>query len=145
MRLSYHVTLSAVVSAIFFACTRSMFGSMSCFLSGIFIDLDHILDYSLYRKKICLSYKEMWHHCQTEVDGFIIIALHSYELMLILWVAAFVKNADIFVWGILIGFTTHILSDRFFNSLRPGAYFFIYRLLRRFDRSKILKEGYPRI
>lgn len=139
MRLSEHVVLSAVVSVVVWAATKSPELTVSCFLSGIFIDLDHLYDFYVAKKRLTFSHKELVQYCVKEKAGQLILFLHSYELFAILWIlAAVFKMGDLYL-GTLIGMTIHMIADQIFNPLKkPWGYFFIYRYKLGFEKKAIL-------
>ncbi|MBN1870295.1 MAG: hypothetical protein JW847_06970 [Candidatus Omnitrophica bacterium] len=142
MRPINHVLISAGVTAIFSVWVRSWTAIGACFLSGIFIDLDHHLDYYLAKKKIPFNYKKLDHFCKKEREAKIYLFLHSYEFLALLWVTIFLFKLNVIWIGIAVGCTTHVLCDEVANPLRPLSYFFTYRFLIGFKREYFFKKGY---
>ena len=139
MRPVYHVIVSGGVSAIFALWVKSKMAILACFLGGIFIDLDHHLDYFLVRKELPLSYKKLVNFCEKD-QGALHLYLHSYELLILMWICIYCFSpADIWV-GIAVGFTTHIFCDELANPFRPMAYFLTYRIKHKFNRKMLFKE-----
>ena len=85
MKPSYHVLVSAGVSAGYWYYFKSWPAALACFLSGIFIDIDHYLDYYLARKKIPWRYSDLCDFCRYEEKGKIYLLFHSCELIIFLW------------------------------------------------------------
>ena len=135
-----HVVASGVTSVLFAFLTRSWVGTMACFLSGIFIDLDHLLDYCIFRKKMCWSIKELEDFC-FERTGKIYLILHSYELMAILWVTVYYFGMQPVWFGIIFGMSVHMLLDQIINPVHPLAYFLFYRLKIGFTKAIFFNEG----
>lgn len=52
MKLHNHIVVSTIISGVSQYIFNSWQMSITVFLSGIFIDLDHLLDYFIYEKKI---------------------------------------------------------------------------------------------
>lgn len=139
-----HVAASAVVSAVFALYSRSPEGTIACFLSGIFIDLDHFVDYWIAKRKLIFSYPELYAFCANEKTGRLHLFLHSYELHALMWAAVYFGKAS-FLWqGLAVGMTSHLFLDQIFNPLRPFVYFFIYRLKHGFHKKCIFTEEYYR-
>lgn len=133
MTLKQHTVGSAITSAVFFAFTKSWEGTLTCFLSGIFIDLDHVLDFWLVRRKISVTYREVVEFC-FDREGKIYLFLHSYELLAVLWAAFFMLGMPPVLGGIASGMSVHTALDQIVNPVYPLAYFFFYRL----------KMGFPK-
>ncbi len=135
-----HVIASTVVSGAFYAATHSWEGTVGCFLSGIFIDIDHHFDLWIYKRKPLWSLKDLYHFCDVEKGGKLHLVFHSYELLLILWVCLVVFKMDLLWWGIAVGMTVHILFDQFTNSLKPLVYFLSYRMRHGFSKQCVFPE-----
>ena len=138
-----HVIISGGVTAAFAYWVQSLPGVIACFLSGIFIDLDHHLDYLIVRKKIPFSYNKLVDYLKNDHKAPIYLFFHSYELLALLWLGIFYLNLDVVWLGIAVGCTTHILCDEFANPLRPLAYFLTYRIWHKFNRKMFFKKGHP--
>ena len=60
MKPEYHIIVSAAVSSGVYFYFNSFWAALISFSSGIFIDLDHILDYTLQNKKISLRFRDYY-------------------------------------------------------------------------------------
>ena len=136
MKLHNHILASTTVGGISYYIFGSWQISVTVFLSGIFIDLDHILDYFLYEKKIKLDIKDFFYKCEALILNKVYLLLHSYELIIILAILAYFTN-DYIVLGLLIGFGTHIMLDLVANKVHFLGYSFIFRLINKFNSKKI--------
>ena len=137
-----HAAISGVVSISFLAVTSSWLGSWACFLSGIFIDIDHIFDFWLDKKKFLFSYKDLFNFGTRERAGRLILIFHSYELLAVFWIAIFLFHLNAVCLGIAWGATTHLLSDQWANPIKPTGYFFYYRFKWGFAKKYILKRKF---
>lgn len=140
MRPINHVIISGGVSAIFAVWARSWGPVCACFLSGIFIDLDHHLDYLIAKKKIPFRYKDLIDFFHNERESRIYLFLHSYEFLFVFWVSIFIFNLNMVWLGAAVGFTTHVFCDEIANPLKPMAYFLVYRAKNRFEREHFFKK-----
>ncbi len=140
MKPTHHVIISGGVSAALAIWVKSPPAIMACFLSGIFIDLDHHLDYWLERKELPLSYKKLCDFCHSDYESKLRLVLHSYELLILLWVSIYYFSLSTVWVGVALGFTTHIICDEIANPVRPLAYFLTYRIKHNFNRRKLLKK-----
>jgi hypothetical protein len=145
MKPTHHVIISGGVSAVFGFWIQSWSAVFACFLSGIFIDLDHHLDYWLIKKEIPLSYKKLLHFCHQEPDARLYLFLHSYELIFIFWACIYYFEWNAVCLGVAVGVTAHIICDEIFNPMRPLAYFLTYRIKHGFERRSLLKKVSPSV
>jgi len=142
MRPTHHAIISVGVSVLFASWVKSWQAVLACFLSGIFIDVDHVLDFILSRKKIPWTYSELEDFCGRIKQGKLHLIFHSYEFWLLFWFAAYQYSFNIVWIGIGVGVCTHIICDQFLNPLRPLAYFFTYRYKHEFNKEYVFKEKY---
>ncbi|MDD5135784.1 MAG: hypothetical protein PHX20_04960 [Candidatus Omnitrophica bacterium] len=135
-----HVVASGIISALFLAYFRSVGYAAICFLSGVLIDGDHIIDYYLNRG-LTLNILKIYKCCLTNSLKKIYVILHSYELVLFLWAAIYIFGLSKFWQAIAVGMTQHILLDQIANPVTAFAYFFVYRAANGFDAGRILAIG----
>ena len=137
-----HIVISAATSGAFFYATQSWEGTAACFLSGIFIDLDHHFDFFLAKKKIPLRYRELVDFCEKDKNAKLYLFLHSYELLTLFWFLIIYLKLG-YVWsGIALGVTTHLIADQICNPFRPLGYFLIYRIRNHFKKERIFVESF---
>ena len=122
-----HVIASGITSAFFMFLTRSLPGTIVCFFSGILIDLDHILDYYLIKKKMCWSLKELVDFCLDQKVEKAYLVLHAHELMAVLWIVASYRRLNALWIGGLFGMSVHLLLDQIANPVDGLTYFWFYR------------------
>jgi len=136
LKPEYHVAISLALSLIFYLITHSLFGSIACLLTGIFIDLDHFLDFwFIGERKISLNIKKFFEYFYNHKYKKAVILFHSIELIPIIILLGNFLFSKIVTYGILFGFISHILTDYVGNGVKPLTYFFIYRLYKKFDVS----------
>lgn len=135
MMPQYHLVISLILATILFLITNSLSASTACLISGILLDADHILDYWLYKKKIAIDkeilqgFYEKWNK--------IPILLHSIELLIPIWIYAYIRNSYIIPLAITFGITSHLALDLASYELHPLSYFLTYRIIARFDKRYI--------
>jgi zinc transporter ZupT len=139
MMPQYHLVSSFILALIFFYFTNSLLVSLLCFLSGFLLDLDHLLDFWLYKKRITLS-NEVFHEFYKNWDK-VPVLLHSIEFLIPIWIFAYIFGSYIFSLAITIGFISHLALDFFSYKLHPLSYFLTYRIIKNFDRKFICKTG----
>ena len=129
MQPSKHVVVSVLVSALVWWWLRSSAAALACFLMGVFIDLDHIIDF-LCNSRRKLRFHRFFTAFEFEVMENIFVFLHSWEFALI-WLALLLSLPEArqpVVQGLFIGFVTHLGLDNLFNRHSRWAYFLLYRL-----------------
>ena len=138
----YHVIASTAISAGLFGWLKSWPATIACFLSGIFIDLDHHVDYFLSEKRMPKSFRELVEFCEKNPTGKLYLIFHFYELLAFLWAGIyFLRLGDVWV-GMAVGLTTHMIFDQITNPLKPLAYFMFYRIKHQFNRKFLHVEGH---
>jgi len=136
-----HLVISGIVASIFYIYFKSAVYSFVCFLSGIIIDVDHILDYYLHYRTFSAGLKHFYNTCiETEIDKLHLI-LHSYELIFILWILVFMFPKDLLLIAVSVGLTQHMLADQLGNKVDKLAYFFIFRLQKGFRKEHLFING----
>ncbi|HBA62058.1 MAG TPA: hypothetical protein DCZ92_14835 [Elusimicrobia bacterium] len=123
-----------------YAATGSPAMSVSCLLSGVLLDVDHLLDFYLTTDEP-FSYKVFRAWCHEVRWERIYLVLHSYELYLLLVLAAFVYRNEVLT-GAALGMGLHLLMDQLGNTvLDKRFYFFIFRYRSGFAKSALLAGG----
>ena len=131
MKPPYHVASSALVAGILYFLFKSWSMSLSCFLSGIFIDIDHIYDY-LREYGFPFRVKDFIHAIYNAKLTRMTLFLHSWEVMLLLSIITWFTNWNPLMAGILIGFGHHMILDKLYTGVPLRRYSFIYRWKRDF-------------
>ena len=137
-----HTVISGVLSLGFFALTKSWTGTLACFLSGIFIDIDHFFDFWIVKKRFKCGYDDLMTYGIREKAGIVFLIFHSYELLAALWFAIYLYDLNAVWLGIAWGTTVHLLADQMSNPLRPPGYFFFYRMKYGFAKEHLLKKEF---
>ena len=124
--------ISLPLSGAVYFLTKSVYSAFSCFLAGIFVDLDHIVDY-LIHSNFKFSIKEFFDTCYNYRLKKFYLIMHSYEILILSWVMYFILKNEVLL-GINIGYTVHLLSDQFGNFTKLFTYFFTFRLIKKFEK-----------
>lgn len=128
MQLPKHVGASIIVSALVWLWLRSFPAALACFLMGVFIDLDHVVDFFFNRRH--LHIRRFFTTFKYEVLENIFVFLHSWEFAMV-WLALLLSLPEArapVALGLFIGFVTHLALDNIFNRHARWAYFLFYRL-----------------
>jgi membrane-bound metal-dependent hydrolase YbcI (DUF457 family) len=136
MRIEAHIPISAVVSAAVYAVSGSPVTAASCFLAGIFIDLDHFFDYFI-SEGFRIDIKDFFYKCNNSLIKQYFLLLHSYEFILILAaITLFLKNPVL--TGVFIGVASHFIADIFHHPEYFMYYSFVYRASINFGKGRII-------
>jgi len=135
----YHLITSLILAIIVLITTNSIPAFTACLISGIILDADHIPDYWLYKKKITINkeilqgFYEKWNKVP--------VLLHSIELLIPLWIYAFIKNTYPIPLAITLGTTSHLALDLASYELHPLSYFLTYRIAKKFEKKYICRNS----
>jgi len=107
------------------------------FLTGIFLDLDHVLDGYL---ECGLKYNPFHtiSRCQNGAIKKSYIFLHSYEVIAVYSAMVLILDKWGVWYGIAVGAAIHLILDRLINACYPNTYFLTYRYKQRFDFLKLI-------
>lgn len=144
-----HITLSLFVGFIIW---KKLNKPISIFaatlLGGVFIDLDHLIDYFLaFGTKFNLFYfLKGYQFLKTEK---IYIPLHSWELVIIFFlIILFFMNFKRFITlrTLLLAFSIslflHLSIDVFTNNMLPQSYFLTYRMQNNFNLKNLVTPSH---
>lgn len=141
MRAFGHTAISLAAGSIVYNYSHSFLGFLWFSIVGIFIDLDHYVDY-IREHGISFDCKEVYNTCKYGHKTFrkLTLVLHSYELLLSLWLAIILFNLSILWKYVAISFTLHLFIDQITNPISPFGYFFWFRIANNFETKKIFME-----
>ena len=125
MKTTVHIYASAAAGGAAYGLTGSAEMSASCLLSGIFLDVDHILDFCLLTDER-FTIKGFLSWCHELRWTRIYLILHSYELYALLALAAFFFTSEA-LKEVLLGMGLHLLMDQAGNKgLNKWFYFMAF-------------------
>lgn len=110
MRLSVHIALTVPVAAIFYGITKSWCGSMGVFITGVLVDVDHLLEY-WHDRGIKLNIPEFFKYGNSGINTRHFIVFHSYELLVILLLCMQISTLSYFFFGLATGLLLHLILD----------------------------------
>jgi len=135
-----HIIASGISGSLFGLWTKSPLAAFVCFIGGIFMDIDHFLDYVVTHKKVC-DYKELKRYCLNDRAGNMYQIFHAYELLALLWAIIYFWQLDYLWIGFVIGMSIHLLLDQLINDIYPLTYFGLYRCSQGFRKSLFHKDN----
>lgn len=134
--LAAHVFVTLILSFLIYFKTGNLSYLIIFVISGIFIDLDHLIDYFIVFKNKFNFYKFI--NCHYLKSGKVYIFLHSWEpVFFFLILGYFVKSP-----GLVISLTSiiiHLIIDNL-QRRNISVYFLTYRIIKKFDTGVLLPE-----
>jgi len=140
MRVAEHTVISAVAGGVVYYFSKSPVSAGSAFLAGIFIDIDHFVDYFL-NVAFRIDIKDFFRKCTTYSMKKFYVPLHSYEVILLLIAVNLAVKSEIAL-GVLVGFSVHLMADLSGNFTKVLSYSLIYRIAKKFDSGKMYTPPY---
>jgi hypothetical protein len=131
--IAIHLAVTAILALFFYKLTGSWVWPVLALLGGIFIDLDHFIDYFLYFGWK-FSLKDFLDHRYLD-SGKVYIFFHSWELAAGAWIFSIV-----FSWLVPVAasMTLHLFIDFLFSHrCRPQFLSLLYRRRHKFDYDKL--------
>lgn len=139
--LSAHFFVTLSLTALVYITTANFQYALAVIAGGIFIDLDHLVDYF-----ICFGasfdLKKFFQGAAVE-SGKVYLFLHSWELILILLCLSLVLNSGLLL-ALFLGMSAHLLIDNF-QRKNLLAYIFIYRAWNKFKINIVMPEHISRL
>ena len=143
---SRHIVVSLPLAAGVGFFTQSVLAGFLCFASGVLIDIDHLIEYTIYHGFNPFGFRRFYRACREMLqpenrDGVkkIYLILHAGEIAISLWVL-FLFNANIHLLALALGYTGHLIMDACANVLKPGSYFMFSRIRNGFSTIKLVKD-----
>ena len=139
-----HLASAAAATAISYIFTRDITFAAVCGASCVLPDLDHLLEYVVY-KKGKWNEEEFWSGRYFEEKGTIYVMFHSFELAFllgllcvgnILWKHPMLNYA----WAITIGYYIHLTLDIIGNDCVKWGYSTIFRWKQQWKLDKICEN-----
>lgn len=137
---SRHIIVSVSLSAILIYFTQDIINGIVCFIFGVLIDVDHIIEYIIHRgfSKKVFSLPELYQVCERflkpEEQGGVkklYLIFHMIEAAVLLW-ALYIVTQNLYIFSAALGYSGHLLLDALYNKLNPRIYFLTQRILKGF-------------
>lgn len=146
MKPPFHIAASLSMGTVVGIFTESLYVGLLCFISGVLVDADHIIEYVLHNGWKGFSLRKVYQACeQTTIskgkDSFpkLYLIFHSGEAAILLGIAAlYVKN--IYLIALAFGYSIHIIMDSIANPMYIYSYFTIWRAIKNFDASRLFRK-----
>lgn len=140
MRIEHHIVISTTISGILYAILKSWEMSIAAFMSGVFIDIDHLFDYWAERG-LRFNVKELLPFFYEEKHTKITLIFHGWELLIILCIASSLTGYNSWITGLSVGYGHHIILDYANNKTSFKSYSLLWRWKNRFDSKLIFPRN----
>lgn len=142
---SAHIVASSLAGITVGATLKSVEAGLACALSGIFIDLDHVIDYLRRWKKRRLGISDFFRTDHWGPQGKLFLIFHAWEYLPLLLFLSLIPGFKLISLGLFWGMLLHLIMDHFLNHGHPYTYFLLYRWRRKFDYYSFFSERQHRI
>ena len=112
--------------------------AISCFTIGVFIDIDHLIDFWITAGTLPKSTSEL--NATLNSYELVFLPLHSWEILLALMILTPIHPA---FFGATIGYFFHLLTDLIFNYAKIEGFLFMYRVNQKWRKEIVFKTYYP--
>lgn len=144
MKPIYHFLLTIVPSLLVYQ-YFGLFYSSIVLIMGVIPDIDHVLDYWYHLGIKPLEITDEYYF----ETGKIYVLLHSFELIFVLFLVAYVINNNILFFAVF-GLFLHVLFDSINFSIKNNEdgkdkylfYFFTYRYFKNFQHEVLCAHKY---
>ncbi len=136
MKIDHHIAVSTIISGTLYAVYESWELAIASFITGVFIDLDHVIDYIL-QHGLSFNMNDFFTYFYKEQHTKITLVFHAWEILFLLCAAAVLSEFNLMATGVLIGYGHHIVLDGIFNKAPFLSYSLIWRWKKGFD-SKVI-------
>ncbi len=139
MQLQHHTAFSITISGILYLMFKSWGLAIACLISGIFIDLDHLVDV-IREHGWSVRVKEFFDICRKAQFDRILLVWHGWEWVILLGEASWQTGWNPWITGVFIGISQHVVLDSLFNTRNPLSYSLIWRWRRDFHFDTIFPK-----
>ena len=118
MKAGHHVAVSTIVSSILYLLFKSWSLTIASFLSGIFLDIDHYIDY-VFECGSPFQMKKFFYYINEEKLKKIYLIFHGWEWSIVLIIIGWMLDWNHWIVGVMIGYGHHMVLDALFNTNWP--------------------------
>lgn len=129
-----HFSLSLLVGILIGFFYQNYSAIYVAFLSGVLIDIDHIVDFLMFNKLKKINMEMLMSGKYFIKNKKIYLFFHGYEYVLITIVLGFIFTEWQWLYfSFSFSLLCHLLYDSFYNRTRWFSYFILYRLYKGFN------------
>lgn len=139
MKFSQHIITSGMVSVALWPVYHSVEISVMCFLTGVFIDIDHFIDY--FREfGFNINVPKFFQVFKGKNINRVWIPLHSWELFGMMLFFSWLGQGNNWMIGLITGYFLHMILDQLFNKPGPWSYFLVFRYTKKFSHKVLFPD-----
>ena len=144
-----HLLLSVIAGLAVYLIFRKWQSFLAAILVGVFADIDHLIDFFLYKKSFSINLEEFFSGKYFDYSGKVYLFFHGYEYVVILLILAFLiylknkkkllsakKVAISILLALSLSLFLHLVYDVFSYKPKWPTYSIIYRVVNNFDHDK---------
>ena len=148
MTVMPHIIMSISVGTAVGIFSRSFSVGLVCFLSGLLLDVDHIIEYVINFGWKDFTLKAFYETCRrtAKQEGEprfkqVHLIFHSLELAFILWLAVFYTK-NMYVFAATLGYSVHLILDCLGGERGIDFlfYFIGWRATKKFRASQLIRK-----
>lgn len=140
MKIEHHLGISVIISTAMHLVFRSWSLTTASFLSGIFIDLDHVIDYILVNG-FRYDSKHFFEYFYEEQHKKITLIFHGWEWLIFLYALMILTDFNFLVMGLFVGYGHHIISDYLYSKASFRSYSVFWRWKHDFNSELIFPRN----
>ena len=134
MKLHHHTAVSLIISGLLYLIFKSWGMAFASLIAGIFIDLDHIIDY-LREYGWPLKIKKFFYVCEENQLNHTILLFHAWEWLALFCALSWFSNWNPWITGTFIGLTHHMVMDELWNKSNFRGYSLFWRWKNNFNHA----------
>lgn len=136
MNAKYHFAASTAISGILYALVGTWTITIASFVTGVFIDIDHLIDYMVVHGPR-FQLKDFFSFFYDNRYTTVFLILHGWEWLFLMTFATWLSGWNPWFTGALIGWGQHMFFDKIFNTSLFRSYSLLWRWSRGFDKKRI--------
>ncbi|HTY45532.1 MAG TPA: hypothetical protein VMD52_06045 [Patescibacteria group bacterium] len=134
--IAAHVCIALALSFLVWKRSGSLAHVLIVICAGVLIDVDHFVDYLSVQRRFDLT---LFFSTTYIEKGKVYLFLHSWELIALLFLLGFwLHSAGVFLCAFSLA--VHVAVDNL-QRRQPFVYFFIFRLINKFDVRKLFPDA----
>ena len=146
MKPASHIIVSLSTGALVWFFAKSLYAGIVCFFAGLFVDVDHIIEYIIHYGGKNFTYNNLYLTCEqtSRQEGDyqfrkLHLIFHSIEIIFALWVIT-IYTRNIYLFAVVIGYSAHLILDWIGNPIYLHSYFIIWRAKNKFHTNRLLRK-----
>ena len=148
MKVIKHLSVSLSLGGGLWDLSNSLYAGIICFIGGVFVDIDHIIEYILHYGYKNFTLRRFYKACAQTDRGEgryqfkkLHFFFHSVEFAFLLAIIAFYTK-NLYFFSLALGYSSHLILDYIGNPVYPYTYFFFWRAANKFYADRVLRRDF---